>query len=59
MMRRTFSALSIEWKAPFVMCGLLDDPNVRISSEQSRRPFMGKPVPIAKLVAAVREVAGG
>lgn len=37
--------------------GLLDDPNVRMYLEHSRRPFMGKPVSVAKLVAAVRGIA--
>jgi CheY-like chemotaxis protein len=37
--------------------GALSDPNIQMYLEDSRRPFLGKPVPIAKLVAAVQDVA--
>jgi CheY-like chemotaxis protein len=37
--------------------GWLSDANLQMYLEDSRRPVLGKPVPLAKLVAAVQGVA--
>jgi CheY-like chemotaxis protein len=36
------------------LTGSVDDPSVRKYLEQSGRPFLGKPVPLATLLAVVR-----
>ena len=39
--------------------GAVSDPNIEKYLEDSRQPFLGKPVPIADLVKAVRDVGRG